>query len=119
VVSTWYPINSVENLRINTFWDGVFHAFAYVVVIIGVYLVIRSTHRYDQWSVACLAGALLLGWGLFNFVEGVVNHEMLGLHHVNEVVPLADRFLWDMGFLGWGAAMIALGIILIATCHTR
>lgn len=119
MVSRWYPINSVENLRLNTYWDGIFHAFAYVIVVTGVYLLLRTPHKYDQWSVFCMCGSLLLGWGLFNTIEGIINHEILGVHRVRETVPVDEQFLWDMGFLGWGAAMVAIGVLLIATCRTR
>jgi uncharacterized membrane protein len=52
---------------------------------------------------------LLLGWGIFNFVEGMIDHQMLGIHHVNELVAPSQRIFWDLGFLIWGLAMIALG----------
>jgi uncharacterized membrane protein len=29
-----------------------------------------------------LIGGLLVGWGTFNVVEGIVDHHLLGLHHV-------------------------------------
>src|SRR3954467_6971615 len=56
----------------------------------------------------CL-GAVLLGWGIFNLVEGVVDHEIFKLHRVNETVPDEQRIFWDIGFLLWGAAMLVIG----------
>src|SRR4051794_273275 len=56
-----------------------------------------------------MTGTLLLGWGLFNVVEGLIDHEVLGVHHVNETVPDPHCLAWDIGFLAWGAAMIAGG----------
>ena len=56
-----------------------------------------------------LVGAILMGFGGFNLVEGIVDHHLLGLHHVNETVPLDEWFYWDLGFLIWGAAMLAGG----------
>ena len=56
-----------------------------------------------------MSGAALIGWGLFNVVEGVIDHQVLGIHHVNELVG-RDRYIyWDMGFLLWGASMLAAG----------
>ncbi len=52
---------------------------------------------------------MLLGFGLFNVVEGLVNHQILGIHHVNETVPPEHWIYWDIAFLLWGAAMLVAG----------
>jgi uncharacterized membrane protein len=52
---------------------------------------------------------MLLGFGIFNFVEGVVNHHWLGIHHVNETVPKEQWQLWDYAFTASGLIMIAVG----------
>lgn len=59
-----------------------------------------------------LFGTLLLGFGLFNVVEGIVNHHILGLHHVNETVPPQQWLYWDIGFIVWGIAMLVSGWLL-------
>ena len=46
-----------------------------------------------------------MGFGLFNLVEGIVDHHILGIHHVNETVPPEQWIYWDVGFLVWGALM--------------
>ena len=57
-------------------------------VVIGLFVLWRTAHRqYIYWSNKLLIGTLFLGFGLFNLVEGVVNHQLLGVHHVNELVP--------------------------------
>jgi uncharacterized membrane protein len=119
VVSTWYPLVSGENIRINALWDGVYHILAYVVLSAGMFMLWRSAHRYDRWSFRCVSGGLLMGIGGFNLVEGITMHDILAAHHVNETAPLSEQFLWDMGFLGWGSAFLALGILLIATCESK
>ena len=50
-----------------------------------------------------------MGFGLFNVVEGDVDHHALKLHHVNETVPPAQWIYWDAGFLIWGAVMLLVG----------
>jgi len=118
-VSTWYPQNSAEHIRINAVWDGVFHIAAYAVLSAGVLMLWRSAHRYDRWSLLCVSGGLLMGIGGFNLIEGIIMHDVLAAHHVNETAPLSEQFLWDVGFLGWGSAFLALGILLIATCESK
>ena len=95
------------NLQLNTLWDGLFHASTYVFVVAGLFVLWRSAHRRHLfWSTRLLIGTLLLGWGVFNVVEGLVDHEILGIHHVNERVPAEQWIWWDMGFLARGAPMI-------------
>jgi len=55
---------------------------------------------------------MLMGFGIFNLVEGTINHHLLGLHHVNETVARDQWVYWDVGFLVWGAAMLAGGWLL-------
>jgi uncharacterized membrane protein len=40
------------------------------------------------WSGRTFLGALFLGWGLFNLVEGVIDHHDLGMHHVGKRLHL-------------------------------
>jgi uncharacterized membrane protein len=104
------PPDSLEALRFNVFLDGLFHALTYVFVAAGLALLWRAGHRrHLKWSTGAFAGTLLMGFGLFNLVEGLVNHQILGLHHVNETVPRHQWIWWDLGFLAWGAAMLAGG----------
>jgi Predicted membrane protein (DUF2243) len=44
-----------------------------------------------------LSGRLLLGWGLFNLVEGVVDHHIT-VHHVRD--DASDPLDWDLAFPG-------------------
>jgi uncharacterized membrane protein len=109
-----YPATSVENLKINTFWDGLFHATTYLFVATGLMVLWRaSRRRHVRWSTKLLAGTLLIGFGLFNVVEGIVDHHLLGIHHVNETVPREQWIFWDVGFLIWGAAMLIGGGVLL------
>lgn len=51
----------------------------------------------------------MIGFGIFNLVEGTVNHQLLDLHHVNETVPVEQWIWWDLGFLAWGGLMVVAG----------
>jgi uncharacterized membrane protein len=110
VTSAGFPPDSVQNLKINTLLDGLFHASTYLFVAAGLVILWRHAHRvHVRWSTKLLVGTMLLGFGAFNVVEGIVDHHLLGLHHVNETVPPDQWVYWDVGFLIWGAAMIVIG----------
>jgi len=89
-----YPDNTVANLKFNTLLDGLFHTSTYIFVAIGLTLLWRAARRtHVKWSGKMLTGTLLIGFGLFNLVEGIIDHHILGIHHVNETAPPAVDLL--------------------------
>jgi hypothetical protein len=56
---------------------------------------------------------LRAGWGVFNLVEGLFDHQLLGFHHVCDDfgAPLA----WDLGLLALGVGLVAAGLALSRT----
>jgi uncharacterized membrane protein len=96
-------------LKTNTVADGLFHVVAYLLTIAGLALLWAACQRGHWGTRRQMIRLLLVGWGLFNFVEGIVDHLILGIHHVNETVPRAQWIWWDLAFLVWGAAMIVVG----------
>jgi uncharacterized membrane protein len=114
MLSNWYPVSTIENLKLNARWDGIFHSVTYVFVLIGLYLLWRTAHReHLYWSSELLIGSMLVGFGSFNVFEGLLNHHLLGLHHVNETVERSQWLVWDIGFIIWGAAMLIGGWYLL------
>ena len=101
------------DLPLNTLWDGLFHATAYLFTVAGVVLVVRAWRRPSvPPSGTALLGGTVAGWGVFNLVEGVVDHHLLGVHHVWPAGP-GSTLLWDLGFLAWGAAMVLGGYLVV------
>jgi uncharacterized membrane protein len=110
MVSSWYPITSLHNLELNTRWDGAFHSLTYLLVLGGMVALWRSRYRpAGRTDRRAWLGHLLLGWGTFNMIEGLIDHQWLGMHHVNETVPVDQRWVWDVSFLVWGMTMILVG----------
>ncbi|SCL33781.1 Uncharacterized membrane protein [Micromonospora nigra] len=103
-----YPVDTVAGLEMNTLWDGIFHVVTWVAVLTGLALlysrVTRSRGRL--WRSPMLWGWALIGWGLFNLVEGVVDHHVLAIHHVRAG---PDQLWWDLGFLALGVVFIVVG----------
>jgi predicted membrane protein DUF2243 len=56
-----------------------------------------------------VTGGLLLGFGGFNLIEGIVDHLALGIHHVREG---GDAMAYDLGFLAVAAAITVAGALL-------
>ena len=105
------PADTLVNKSINMFWDGVFHFFTLVTTLVGIYLLWRLSRRTDiNKSGYLLSGGLLSGWGLFNLVEGVINHQILKLHNVYEYTPTPD--VYNYSFLASGVALLLVGWLL-------
>jgi uncharacterized membrane protein len=110
ISSTSWAGDRVAGVDATLLADGLFHLAALLVAAAGVALLwaaTREASRRPAWGE--LVGGLLVGAGAFNLVEGVVDHHLLGLHHVRE--DGATR-AWDLGFLGVSAALVAVGLVL-------
>jgi uncharacterized membrane protein len=100
---------SLHGLKANTLGDGLFHAGTWIVTLAGIAILWRVLADRDHpvvWSHTAFGGLLLLGWGLFNLVEGLIDHQILGIHHVRSG---ANHLWYDLGFLAWGSIMLLVG----------
>jgi uncharacterized membrane protein len=111
--SAGYPPDSVPNLEFNTLLDGLFHAATWILTAAGLFLLWRAARQpHERWPAGLLAGSVLIGFGIFNLVEGLVNHQLLGLHHVNETAPPEHWIYWDLAFLASGAILLLIGSLI-------
>lgn len=107
MLSSVTPPVDLVSMKYNMVWDGVFHALTWILCAVGVLLLFRAGRRPDVvWSGRLLVGSLLGGWGLFNLVEGLIDHQLLGIHHVH---PGDGQLAWDLGFVTLGG----IGLMLV------
>jgi uncharacterized membrane protein len=105
------PPRTVAGLEANTLADGLFHAGTWVLVAAGMVLLVRAWQAgraAPPWRMQL--GLVLAGWGIFNLVEGTVDHLLLGVHHVRD--DLGGPLGWDLAFLVFGALLLAGGLAL-------
>ncbi len=85
MLSNKIPATNYIGKSVNMFWDGIFHAFCLIVALVGVVLLWKLLWRNDvDRSGKLLTAGLLFGWGIFNLVEGIIDHHLLKLHNVVE-----------------------------------
>jgi uncharacterized membrane protein len=107
MLSSVRPPTDLVTMKYNMFWDGLFHASTWLMTVLGLTRLWRAGLRADvPWSTRTLVGSLAMGWGLFNSIEGTIDHQILGIHHVH---PGEGQLAWDIGFIVSGLLMIALG----------
>lgn len=119
MLSARTPPTTLPAMQVNMLADGWFHLAAWLVTMAGVMVLwsaLRGPGRLP--SARSFAGFLLIGWGSFNLVEGVINHHLLGLHHVRDL-PTHVVF-YDWAFLILSGALVLVGLALRdASHHTR
>jgi uncharacterized membrane protein len=106
LLSSVRPPVDLLSMKYNMLYDGLFHAGAWLLTALGVYRLLGLTRRGEMVSAGRFGGGAIAGWGIFNVVEGVLNHQLFGLHHVH---PGAHERAWDWGFVGAGAMLVAIG----------
>lgn len=100
--------DSVAALRVQITQDGYFHLVVWLLTIAGIGLLFRVARRQALAGQGrALLGAVLAGWGVFNVVEGLIDHHLLRLHHVRPGHP--HELLFDLLFLVFGLVLIGLG----------
>ncbi len=108
MVSSEARTDTVAGLELNTLADGFFHLATWLLVVAA------SITTITAWRQGRLApnfsshfGLVLAGWGVFNVVEGLIDHHLLNVHHVRD--DLGAPLSWDIGFIVFGVALIAGG----------
>lgn len=104
-------LETVSGLELNTLVDGVFHGAMWFLVLAAAILGVRAWRQgrlAPSWRLH--TGLVLMGWGVFNVVEGLVDHHLLQLHHVRD--DLGGPLAWDLGFLGLSVVLIVVGAAL-------
>ena len=114
MISSVLPPVTVVAMKVNMLWDGVFHAFAWTMTLIGVLFLASAANAPREVPVMRpLLSSMLIGWGMFNVIEGLIDHQILGLHHVH---PGSAQLAWDAAFLAVSMLLVVLGTsILVRT----
>ncbi|MEU6051789.1 DUF2243 domain-containing protein [Streptomyces xanthochromogenes] len=89
--------------------DGLFHAFGWFAVVIGLVLV-ADLRQWAGLVRRALVGGILAGAGTFQLYDGTVQHKLMGLHQIRYHVDLVPYDLtWNVlavVFIGAGAVLL-------------
>lgn len=111
MLSAKLPQDTLVNVKVSMVWDGLFHALTWITTAIGLAVLWHAGKATDcPRSGLALWGSLFLGWGIFNGVEGTIDHHVLGIHHVVERLGLS---VYDYLFLASGLIFIISGLLMI------
>lgn len=109
----WHHLLSLvadqADIRLQVLWDGYFHALMYVIGGVGLAGLWRAQRHATGPGGRGLAGALLVGFGLWHVADAVLAHWLLGLHRVK--LDSDTPLLWDLGWL------VIFGVLPLAVGH--
>jgi uncharacterized membrane protein len=106
MLSNIVPPHTMDNMRVNMTWDGLFHALTWIVTLVGILQLRSAAYTRDLIpSAQAFTGQLILGWGVFNLVEGIIDHQILGIHNVREV---PNYTVYNLTFLAVGGVLFIL-----------
>lgn len=111
MLSSVRPPTTIAQMKLNMVWDGLFDAATWVLTVLGIGLLWQAVKRDDvPKSSNILFGSILIGAGAFDVVEGIIDHQILGIHHVK---PGANELIWDLGFIALGGILVIFGWMLL------
>jgi len=91
------PGDALRDIRAQILADGMFHVAVYLIAAIGLLLLWRTRQGIAGGSGARLLGAALLGFGIWQVVDVVGFHWIIGIHRIRVDVP--DPLAWDIGWM--------------------
>ena len=114
MLSNWLPPTTMDAMQRNMVWDGLFHACVWLVTLLGVVLLWRAAYQQETMpALGAFIGQLLFGWGLFNLVEGIIDHQILEVHYVRQV---PNYTVYNLTFLAvGGVGLLLVGWLLMQT----
>jgi uncharacterized membrane protein len=110
-VLQWHHLLSAvgpADLRFQLAADGLFHLLMYVVAALGLWRLWAVGRRTGLPSGQALLADLLIGFGAWHVLDGVVSHWILGIHRIR--MESESRLFWDLvWFAIFGLVPIAIG----------
>lgn len=111
LVSGIYPMNTLNGLRTNILADGLFSIGMLVVMGIGAGLLWQSERRTAApLALRPIAGAAVIGLGMFDLYDVIVDHALLGLHQ-----PLSQGGRYNPHWAVVSLLILGAGIYLYKT----
>jgi uncharacterized membrane protein len=120
-IAQWHQIGSavltpatLEGLSQNLRWAGYFHVVTLALMLTGTISLWREgLEGTAPPRLRVLTGLILIGFGVFNLVEGSVAHFALQLHHVRDLPLHAPLYDWIA--LGASALLVLVGWVMSRT----
>ncbi|GGU26670.1 DUF2243 domain-containing protein [Streptomyces violascens] len=105
----WHHFYDRSTPGVGLVSDGLFHAFGWFAVVIGLFMVADLRHRAGLVGRA-QAGGILTGTGAFQLYDGTVQHKLMKLHQIRYHVDLVP---YDLTWNILAVVFLAIGVTLL------
>ncbi|GAA2190412.1 DUF2243 domain-containing protein [Leucobacter alluvii] len=114
-ILAWHHFYNNASPDIAILSDGLLHAAELFGFVFGFFLMLDARRRRTFWAAAAWAG-FLVGLGLFQLWDGIVDHKILRLHQIRYGVELLP---YDVAWNVAGALLLVSGLIWTAVLARR
>ncbi|KAA0547439.1 DUF2243 domain-containing protein [Bacillus sp. BGMRC 2118] len=104
----WHSVYMATDRPGQIVSDGIFHFGVSIALVIGgILLWLAGNPTSVEKGNRFVLGGFLMGAGIFNVVEGTINHHLLQIHRVKPGDPHA--MMYDLSFLALGFILAVIG----------
>ncbi|GGA38295.1 DUF2243 domain-containing protein [Psychrobacillus lasiicapitis] len=105
----WHHFYDKSTKDIGLVSDGLFHAFSFFATI-GSSFLLADLHRRHAFWLKRWIGGILLGAGVFQLYDGIIQHKLMGLHQIRYNVNIVPYdLIWNIS----AVIMIIIGLVLL------
>ncbi len=105
----WHHFYDQSTTAVGLFSDGLFHAFSWFATIAGLFL-FADLRRREKFKKYKWVGGILLGGGIFQLYDGIVQHKIMRIHQIRYV---DNVFIYDITWNIIAVLLIIMGITFI------
>lgn len=114
-ILAWHHFYDNATADIALLSDGLLHAAELFVFAAGFFLMLDARRREQFWAAAAWAG-FLVGLGVFQLWDGLIDHKVLQLHQIRYGVDLLPYDIaWNVG----GLVLLVAGIVMTVILARR
>ncbi|WP_436343240.1 DUF2243 domain-containing protein [Natronorubrum sp. FCH18a] len=111
LLSGYYDPYSLDGLRTNVMFDGLFLLATLGITAVGIGLLWATVNgTTERLSTRYLVGWIVVGAGVFNVYDGIVDHYVLDLHNV-----VHGTEAWNPHWVAVSVLLLALGLGILWT----
>ena len=103
----WHHFYDKSTLAVGLISDGLFHAFSWFATVARLFIV-AHLRKLRAWDKRRWIGAAILGAGVFQLYDGIIQHKIFRLHQIRyDVEIFYYDLVWNvlaifMILIGWG-----------------
>ncbi|MDI7743636.1 DUF2243 domain-containing protein [Lysinibacillus fusiformis] len=105
----WHHFYDKSTTSIGLISDGIFHAFSWFATVVALFM-LADIRKRKVWDAKSWSGAAILGAGVFQLYDGIIQHKIMRLHQIRYV---AEVIYYDIVWNVIAGCMIVIGLVLL------